>query len=132
MATLHSRLGERRSEPRPRTPSPGLIDEIIEVLNEFGGSAHRDVVIVRLAARRGLTEVSERLRRDLLNAFDAHQAACERHELLLWLPFGDGSRRWALTSPARQIADQRQRAGMVSAPFVEPVAIDMAASAVLG
>jgi hypothetical protein len=132
MATVHIHSGERRSEPRNRIASPALIDEIVEVLQEFGGSGHRDLVIFRVAARRGMAEVTDRLKRDLLNAFDAHCAAAEGSDLLLWLPFGEGSRRWALTTGARQVTDARQQTGMVAATGVEQVAADLVASSALG
>jgi hypothetical protein len=106
---------ERRSEARTTILQTGLIDEIVVVLLEFGGSAHRDSVIIRVAARRGLDEVPDRLRRDLLNAFDLHRAGAGEPECLLWLPFGDGSRRWALTPEAVQVVAARQRAGGMAA-----------------
>jgi len=111
---------ERRSEPRTTILQTGLIDEIVEVLLEFGGSAHRDSVIIRIAARRGLNEVPDRLRRDLLNAFDLYRAGAGEPERLLWLPFGDGSRRWALTPEAFLVVAARQRAaGMAAELSVE-------------
>jgi hypothetical protein len=120
---------ERRSEVRPTILQTGLIDEIVVVLLEFGGSAHRDSVIVRVAARRGLDEVPDRLRRDLLNAFDLHRAGAGDPERLLWLPFGDGSRRWALTPEAFQVVAARQRAaGMAAESSVEFAPVQLAAA----
>ncbi len=112
MANLRKRFVERRSEPRTTVLSTALIEEIVEVLTEFGGSAHRDSVILRVAARRGMDDVPDRLRRDLLNAFDLHCARCVGSELLLWLPFGEGSRRWALSANGRDVVHARQRAGI--------------------
>jgi hypothetical protein len=122
MGNLRKPLIERRSEPRTTVLSTALIEEIVEVLTEFGGSGHRDSVIIRVAARRGLDEVPDRLRRDLLNAFDLHCARAVGEELLLWLPFGEGSRRWALAPAGRDFVHERQRAGMAAeevVPFVQ-------------
>jgi len=117
---------ERRSEPRTTILQTGLIDEIVAVLMEFGGSAHRDSIILRVAARRGLAEVPERLRRDLMNAFDLYCAGAGDRERLLWLPFGEGSRRWALTPEAFQLAVARQSAGMAVDSIVERIPAQMA------
>ena len=121
MANVRKPLIERRSEPRTTILSTALIEEIVEVLTEFGGSSHRDFVILRVAARRGLPEVPDRLRRDLLNAFDLHCARAIGDELLLWLPFGEGSRRWALTSSGRDAVHARQRTGMVAPDEIVPL-----------
>lgn len=119
---------ERRSEVRTTILQTELIDEIVVVLLEFGGSAHRDFVIIRVAARRGLNEVPDRLRRDLLNAFDLYRAGAGEPERLLWLPFGDGSRRWALTPEAFQVVAARQRAaGMAAELSVELAPAQVAA-----
>ncbi|HLK26210.1 MAG TPA: hypothetical protein VKT30_16255 [Caulobacteraceae bacterium] len=126
MANQRKAFVERRSEPRTSAPSTELIEEIVEVLNEFGGSGHRDSVILRVAARRGLDDVPDRLRRDLLNAFDAHCARSTGDELLLWLPFGEGSRRWALTASARDLTLARQRTGMANEEVFELYPVQMA------
>jgi len=123
---MAKRFVERRSEPRTTVLSMALIEEMVEVLTEFGGSAHRDSVILRVAARRGLDEVPDRLRRDLLNAFDLHRARAVGSELLVWLPFGEESRRWALTSSARELAHARQRSGMADEDAIEMVPRQMA------
>jgi hypothetical protein len=90
-------VGRRDSEPARRA-----IEEIAEALLEMGGSAHRDVVIDRVAIRRGQLSVSEGLRRELVSAFDRHCAAAagEGGSALFHLPFGEGSRRWSLTRDA--------------------------------
>ena len=121
MGNARKPMIERRSEPRTTVLSTALIEEIVEVLTEFGGSAHRDSVILRVAARRGMDEVPERFRRDLLNAFDLHCARCVGEELLLWLPFGEGSRRWALAPAGSNLARSRQEAGMASSPEIVPL-----------
>jgi len=123
---MAKRFVERRSEPRTTVLSMALIEEMVEVLTEFGGSAHRDSVILRVAARRGLDEVPDRLRRDLLNAFDLHRARAVGSELLVWLPFGEESRRWALTSSARELDHARQRSGMADEDAIEMVPRQMA------
>jgi hypothetical protein len=120
---------ERRSEPRATILQTGLIDEIVEVLMEFGGSAHRDSVILRVAARRGLAEAPDRLRRDLMNAFDLDCAGAGEAESRVWLPFGEGSRRWAMTPVALDVGAPRLRVGMAPEPDVEPVPIQLVASA---
>jgi hypothetical protein len=119
---------ERRSEPRTTILQTGLIDEMVMALLAIGGSAHRDSVIVRVAARRGLPAVPDRLRRDLLNAFDLHRARTGQPERLLWLPFGEGSRRWALTPEAIEVVAARQRAaGMAAESNVELAPAQVAA-----
>jgi hypothetical protein len=121
---------ERRSEPRTTILQTGLIDEIVEVLMEFGGSAHRDSVILRVAARRGLVEAPDRLRRDLLNAFDLCCAGAGEAERRVWLPFGEGSRRWALTPEAHDVGAARLRVGMAPEAEVEDDApVQLVASA---
>jgi hypothetical protein len=119
---------ERRSEPRTTILQTGLIDEIVEVLMEFGGSAHRDSVILRVASRRGLAEVPDRLRRDLMNAFDLDCAGAGELESRVCLPFGEGSRRWAMTPVALDVGSIRLRVGMAADVPVEPIPIHLVAS----
>jgi hypothetical protein len=122
---------ERRSEPRTTILQTGLIDEIVEVLVEFAGSAHRDSVILRVAARRGLVEAPDRLRRDLLNAFDlaCAGAGAGEPERRVWLPFGEGSRRWALTPEAHDFGSARLRVGMAAEVEVEDAPTQLVSSA---
>jgi hypothetical protein len=132
MPIRHKPAVERRSEQRPTVLRTDLIDEVVAVLIEFGGSAHRDSIILRVASRRGLDEVPDRLRRDLLNAFDLHCAGAGDPERMLWLPFGEGSRRWALTPEAFQIVAARQRSGMAAEENVEFIPTLAAATGTLG
>jgi len=79
-----------------------MVAEIADVLLMLGGSAHRDLVIDRVALRRGGHAASDALRRELVDAFDLHRerAVLEGRPSLLHLPFGEQTRRWALTSDA--------------------------------
>lgn len=82
-----------------------LVAEIAEVLMMLGGSAHRNVVAERIALRRSRQDISEGLRRDIFQAFEAHCAGAARAGLpsLVHLPFGAGSHRWALTLDAQML-----------------------------
>jgi len=79
-----------------------LVGEIADALLEVGGAAHRDIVIDRVAYRRGGHAASEGLRRELLEAFNLHcdRARCEGRRPLIYLPFGEETRRWSLTTDA--------------------------------
>jgi hypothetical protein len=100
-----------RSAKLKKSPSLNLlVEEIMDALLEMGGSAHRDAVIDRVAVHRGALSASDGLKRELLEAFEAHCGckSAKRDQALLHLPFGDGSRRWALTPHGRQFAHDRQ------------------------
>ncbi len=84
--------------------APGQLElaaEIAETLFQLGGAAHQDQVIdIMLADRRVRGAVADqRLRLDIAEAFDAY---CDvggygaHGPPLFTLPFGKGSRRWAL------------------------------------
>lgn len=92
-------LDEGASARRARVSVDPVIVEITEVLYEMGGSAHQEAVIDRIAIRRGQRRISEALRAEILAAFEAHRALARRRRkpALLYLPFGEGSRRWGLT-----------------------------------
>jgi hypothetical protein len=79
-----------------------LVAEIADVLLMLGGSAHRDIVIDRVALRRGGRAASDALRRELVDAFELHRqrATVEGRPPLLHLPFGEETRRWSLTMDA--------------------------------
>ncbi|MGZ9100287.1 MAG: hypothetical protein ACXW3O_11335 [Brevundimonas sp.] len=93
------------SAPRPRKPlrltaaRTRLAVEIRDQLRAQGGAAHRDVVIARILARKGVSgPAADRTRRALLSAFELHadpEAGAEVPHLFE-LPFGPGSYRWAL------------------------------------
>jgi hypothetical protein len=114
MAMFHDGGSARGVQAKKATLFNTLIDEIVEVLLEIGGAAHRDTVIERIAARRGADRASDSLKRDLLEAFELHRIGVigEGKRILLHLPFGEGSRRWALSPDAAQRALDRLRRGM--------------------
>jgi hypothetical protein len=82
----------------PVAPKP-LVSEIMDALHDLGGQAHRDLVFSYIAANRSNT--GERPPHDffddLLAAFDDHLESGPPRTRLLSLPFGPGSRRWALS-----------------------------------
>ena len=82
----------------PVAPKP-LVSEIMDALHDLGGQAHRDLVFSYIAANRSNT--GERPPHDffddLLAAFDDHLESGPPRTRLLGLPFGPGSRRWALS-----------------------------------
>lgn len=78
-----------------------LVGEIVDALLALGGAAHRDAVIRHVALARGAPFASDALARELASAFEARLAATPAGaSSLLALPFGEGSRRWALTHEA--------------------------------
>ncbi len=79
-----------------------LVREIVEILLDLGGAAHRDLVVAHVAKRRGIYRPSEAMRRELDEAFAAYcgGASDPRASGLLHLPYGPHSRRWALTDQA--------------------------------
>ncbi|HLI67951.1 MAG TPA: hypothetical protein VKU90_16420 [Caulobacteraceae bacterium] len=95
-----------------------MVDEIIEVLVEFGGSAHRDAVIDRMAVRRGANVASELLRRDALTAFELNLEGRDGRKALVRLPFGEGSHRWGLVADPWDIANPPEQK-VVSVGIVE-------------
>ncbi len=82
----------------PVAPKP-LVSEIMDALHDLGGQAHRDLVFNYIAANRA--NAGDRPSSDffeaLLAAFDDHLETCPPRSRLLTLPFGEGSRRWALS-----------------------------------
>jgi len=76
------------------------IGAITEALLEMGGAAHRDLVITWVAERLERPQVTERLRRDLIDAFIGHcdYAAAAGVKGLFYRPPGEDFRRWALTT----------------------------------
>ncbi len=98
------------STPRSRKPArltaakTRLAAEIREQLRAQGGAAHRDVVIARILARKGVSgPAADRTRRALLSAFELHACPQPGSEAprLFDLPFGPDSYRWALDEAAR-------------------------------
>ena len=85
-----------------------LVAEIVEVLLIYGGSAHRNLVAERIAMRRTREQMSDGLRREIFEAFDAHceGAAKASQPALVFLPFGEGSHRWALTPEVQSFLEQ--------------------------
>jgi hypothetical protein len=92
------------------TAPDSLINEIIDALHSLGGQAHRDVVVNCIAAvRRSVdAEPPHDLAHRLIAAFDDYLADPPTPSLLA-LPFGAGSRRWALTHEG--LASLRQSQG---------------------
>jgi len=91
---------ERRRVRRVRNP---LVAEIVEVLMDAAGSAHQDVVISQIAARRGELQATESLAREIVAGFEDYLAKARRRRdrpTLLKRAFGEDSRRWALEPAA--------------------------------
>jgi hypothetical protein len=96
-----SEVRERlRVGPARSARQHSLVHQVVEVLLEMGGSAHRDAVIDRIALRRGAARASESLTQEVVQAFDCHRARARRRDEppLVYLPFGEGSRRWGVVS----------------------------------
>lgn len=98
------------SAPKPRRPvrlTPAkarLAVEIRDQLRAQGGAAHRDVIIARILARKGISgPAADRTRRALLSAFELHADPEPGSEAphLFDLPFGPDSYRWALDERVR-------------------------------
>jgi hypothetical protein len=106
---LQSRAAARNLTIKKASLFNTLVDEMVEVLHEMGGSAHRESVIERVAVRQGADRASDRLRRDLMEAFDLHRTGADGcgKRIRLRLPFGEGSHRWALTLDAAQFGYDR-------------------------
>lgn len=93
--------------------------EIVEALLFLGGGAHRDLVIQRVAAAR--TEnpgpPSDALRAEIQIAFDNRlmlDRASAGRPALFDLPFGAGSRRWALAREAAAFLRQNRNSGAIA------------------
>ncbi|MFJ6023615.1 hypothetical protein ACIQC9_03330 [Brevundimonas sp. NPDC092305] len=76
-----------------------MAEEIRLHLSQYGGAAHRDLVLDRIVStRRAKGKDAEKARRLALSAFELHlepapeSGACK----LFALPLGPDSRRWAL------------------------------------
>jgi hypothetical protein len=98
------------TSPPSAAPSDPLLSEIVPILLELGGAAHCDMVLARLAERRGLEAIPDDLRQSAHRAFDLE---CRRQDVatkdqVVFRPFGESSRRWALTERARQLLQSRQ------------------------
>jgi hypothetical protein len=92
---------ERRPATIARSArSVPLLHQIVEVLLEMGGSAHRDAVIDQIARRQGAIRASASLTQQIVCAFERHcaRATNRKETALVYLPFGEGSRRWGLVS----------------------------------
>jgi hypothetical protein len=127
----------------PRSTS--LVRLIVAVLLEMGGSAHRDAVIDRIALRQGAARASESLTQDVVCAFERHRARARRRKEapLVYLPFGEGSRRWGVVSqplaaavapgavidrPTGGFADNEGAGASAAIGQVSPTALDFARS----
>lgn len=85
-----------------------LVAEIVEIRLFYGGSAHRNLVAERIAMRRTREHISDGLKREIFEAFDAHceGAAKAGQPALLVRPFGEGSHRWSLAPEAQSFLEQ--------------------------
>ena len=85
-------------------PAGALVVEIVQALIRCGGQAHRDVVVARIAVARHERgeDAPDDLQEHVVKAFNVHCLADDGSEgvALFRLPFGPGSRRWALTDQA--------------------------------
>lgn len=89
-----------------------LIVDIFHALLDLGGSAHRDTVVERIAWRRSLTNTSPAFEREIVEAFDIHRACAVEEGLpaLMYLPFGEDTKRWSLTRSVREFSDRYRTA----------------------
>lgn len=85
----------RWSSPAPKP----LVAEIMDALHDLGGQAHRDLVLNYIAANRANSGIRPpaTFSEDLIAAFGDHLASHPAGARLVTLPFGAGSRRWALS-----------------------------------
>ena len=102
------KTARRRWSPPALKP---LVSEIMDALHDLGGQAHRDVVFNYIAANRANTGArpAHDLFDDLLAAFDDHLDNIAPGARLLALPFGPGSRRWALSQQGMATLRHRTR-----------------------
>ena len=87
-------LGARRAQRVETT-----VEQIVEVLTELGGAAHRDLIAARLTAWRhpGMVKPPERLLRDIDQALRAREDdGAGRDDALFRRVFGPQSNRWTL------------------------------------
>jgi hypothetical protein len=90
-------VGRPKARPRIRDR---VVAEIVETLMETAGAAHQDVVIQRIASRRG-EPATDHLAQEVVGRFEAHLKARRRQgSPLLRKAFGEGSRRWMLEPQA--------------------------------
>ena len=84
-----------RPRPRPRIRDR-VVAEIVDALIETAGAAHQDVVIQRIAVRRGQAP-TDGLAQEVVGRFEAHLKSRRRQGApLMRRAFGEGSRRWML------------------------------------
>ena len=90
------KTARKRWSAEPATP---LVLEIMDALHDLGGQGHRDVVCNYIVANRANAGVRppNTFIDDLFAAFDEHLAAQPPGARMVHLPFGSGSRRWALS-----------------------------------
>jgi hypothetical protein len=85
-----------------------LLRDILEAIASHGGAAHRDMVIRTVVNSRagGWSGALDALRDQIIGAFDGYIALAGElpapHPYAS-LPFGPGSRRWALTDSGRTL-----------------------------
>lgn len=98
-------MAQVRRNARRNPDADPLVAEIVEALLALGGQAHRDVVAERVAsAREGRpSKSSAGLTAHIRAAFEERlrlDRSTRDRPTLLYLPFGDGSHRWALAREA--------------------------------
>jgi len=79
------------------------LTEIIEVLLDLGGAAHRDVVLNEIGWRHARGPVSHGLRSEVMAIFDEHCAGAAQAGVAAVVrpAFGPDSRRWEITPDVR-------------------------------
>ena len=94
-----------RAQPRLRIRDR-VVAEIVETLMETAGAAHQDVVIQRIAVRRG-QPATDHLAQEVVGRFEAHLKARRRQgSPLMKKAFGEGSRRWMLEPHAYALMER--------------------------
>lgn len=95
-----------------------VVAEIVEALIETSGAAHQNVIIERIAVRRG-EPATETLAKEIVSRFEAHlKARRRRGSPLMRRAFGEGSRRWMLEPCAYALFERpAPQSDRVARPF---------------
>jgi hypothetical protein len=88
-----------------------LLAEIVVVLEGLGGAAHRNVVVAAIASHRPDAPMSDGFRREIFETVAVHceSAVDAEQPALVYLPFGEGSHRWALPPGIMSFLEQSRR-----------------------
>lgn len=83
-----------------------MMVEIVEVLLDCGGAAHRELIAREIAWRRSRMAPSDGLRREVFTMLTVHcdQAVQAGQKPMITRPFGEESYRWAMTPDAKAFA----------------------------